>query len=372
MDDKDFPVKLAIHRLFWYEGLSTRLNVKLAAMVSRGQSKTRAATEEYTDLDVLGVGLTPGYQMLLKVADCRSVGKHIAERLFWLQGVKVLFQADTCYLVRPTEVPASSRQLAARLGIIMVSGRDLAALQEFSRESGVDPGSQHPLFDGSAYVAFEKALASMDSKLDALEKYRSTYYWILEPRRNLQQLVTYLSDFRQQLYPDNRSHFALFLDYVWLYCFALLKAVEGIIKSSAGDIDHALKQFLFGDELGLREREAIVNQLRELRKVLEGERAGSARDIFSVLPSYYPLLLEVVTRFVRKPRAGSEALRCSEWLNLIGFAVGQLPGAERVSPDPVSAKLLNDVASFLVEASHLPPEFSARFLKLSNETFPAG
>lgn len=369
LDDRDFPVKLAVRRLFWYEGLSTRLNVKLAAVVQRGQSRTRAATEEYTDIDVLGVGMTPGYQVLLKVADCKSVGKRIAERLFWLQGVKVLFQANTCYLVRPSEVSASSRQLATRLDIVIVSGKDLTALQEFSRESGGDSGSQHPFFDGSAYLAFEKTLASIDSRLGPLQKYRSTYYWILEPRRNLQQLVTYLSDFKQQLYADNKSHFALFLDYVWLYCFALLKTVEGVVKSSAGDVDHALKQFLFGDELGLKEREAVVRHLRELRKMLEGDQASSARDIFSVLPSYYPSLRELVTRFVRKPRAGSEALRCSEWLNLAGFAASQSPGVERISANPVAAKLLNDVASFLVEASQLHPEFSARFLQLSNETF---
>ena len=87
-----------------------------------------------------------------------------------------------------------------------------------------------------------------------------------------------------------------------------------------------------------------------------------------MLPSYYPSLRELVTRFVRKPRAGSEALRCSEWRNLCGFAASQSPRLDGISADPVAAKLLNDVSSFLVEASQLHPEFFARFLQLSNKT----
>ncbi len=129
-------------------------------------------------------------------------------------------------------------------------------------------------------------------------------------------------------------HFALFLDYVWLYCAAILRAVEQVVASSASDLDHSLKRWLFGGEIGYRERELMVQELSELRKTLEGDKLAETEESFSLLPHYYPELLELVTRFTRKPRSATEALRCSEWLNIACFAGGLLSPLKGFPADP--------------------------------------
>lgn len=372
LSENDFTLKTLVRQLFWHEGFSTRINVKLSALIPRDASKTWAPLEEYTDLDVLGVTFAPDFRLRLKIADCKISPKRIPERLFWLQGVRDFFRADDSYLVRPSNVSSSSRQLAARLGISLLTGKDLHILMQIITNES-DLSSASFFFDGSSYLARERTLSSLEAKLAPLQKYRVSYYWLLHPYQNLQQLLVYLREFQPHLRAENKSHLNLFLDYVWLYALALLQAIEYVVASGVSDIDRSMKHYLFGGEVGLREKEATVKRLKELRNMLEGEQATSAKEIFTVLPPYYDGLLELVTRFVRKPQSSSHVLRYSEWLNLSkGFLKDspQLPST-LLPIDQVSVKLLNDVARFLTEASGVKKDFSAKFVDLSNRAFPA-
>lgn len=372
MSERDFILKNLIRQIFWHEGLSTRLNVKLSAFIPKEASKTRASLEEYTDLDVLGVTFTPDFRIRLKIADCKTSPKRIPERLFWLQGVRDFFRADDSYLVRPSDVSPSSRQLASRLGICLLSGKDLEVLMKITTID-TDLALATSFFNGSSYQARENSLSTLEAKLEPLQKYRVAYYWLLEPHRNLQQLVVYLSEFKSHLRAENKAHLDLFLDYVWLYALAVLQAVQYVVASGVSDIDRSMKHYLFGGEVGLREKEAVVKQLRNLRQLIEGEQATSAKEIFTVLPPYYDALLELVTRFVRKPQASSNVLRYSELLNLTKDSPQQPPQLPTglLPINQISVKLLNDIAKFLTEASGLSNEFSNKFIELSNKFFVA-
>lgn len=370
MSEKDFHLKALVRQIFWNEGLSTRLNVKLSALIARNTSKTWAPIEEYTDLDVLGIVFTPDFRLRLKIADCKTSPKRIPERLFWLEGVRHFFKADECYLVRPYDIASSSRQLAARLGISLICGKDLEVLMQIAANES-KTALDSPFLGGSLYQAREQILSSLEEKLDPLQKYRLTYYWLLEPRRNLQQLISFLGDFQPHLRADSKTHLILFSDYVWLYTLTVLQTVEYIVATGISDIDRSIRQYLFGGELGLRERESLVKQLKELRYIIEGKQATSAKEIFRTLPPYYDGLLELVTRFARKPKASTKALRYAEWLNLSKALLtksSDLP-QELVPIDEVSVKLLNDVAIFITEASGLNKDFSSKYIELSNQVF---
>lgn len=370
MSEKDIQLKNLVRKIFWYEGLSSRLNVKLSALIPRDMSRTRAPLEEYTDLDVLGIVFAPDFRLRLKIADCKTSPKRIPERLFWLEGVKRFFRADECYLVRPYEVTSSSKQLAARLGISLICGNDLDVLTQIVSNAS-ETISDSPFLSGSSYHEREQILNSLEEKLQPLQTYRLLYYWLFEPNRNLQQLISFLGDFRPHLHADLKPHLMLFSDYVWLYTLTTLQTVEYIATAGISNINHSMRQYLFGGELALRERELLVKQLKELRSIIEGKEAHSARDMFSVLPPYYDDLLELVTRFIRKPRASGKALRYAEWLNLSAAFLSQpsdLP-PELVPIDEISVKLLNDVAIFIAKASGLDKSFSDKYIELSNQVF---
>ena len=71
--DHDLPLKVATRRLLWRMGCSTRLDVRLRGDIPTGPRG--ASFEEFTDLDVLGIGFTPAGQLHTTFADCRSSQK---------------------------------------------------------------------------------------------------------------------------------------------------------------------------------------------------------------------------------------------------------------------------------------------------------
>src|SRR5439155_8027025 len=76
-------------------------------------------------------------------------------------------------------------------------------------------------------------------------------------------------------------------------------------------------------------------------------------------PPYYPALLELVTRFVRSPRALMSVLRYAEWLTEATAARRAVPPtlAFREQYNVVAGKLLTDLCAFLVTAAELPHGF---------------
>jgi hypothetical protein len=109
LTELDLGLKVGVRRLLWQMGYSTRLDVQLRGesistiktLVSpstqglrgRGSGKS-PAIETFTDLDVLGVLINPGFGASTVVADCKTgtSDKPVA-RMFWARGVADLFGA---------------------------------------------------------------------------------------------------------------------------------------------------------------------------------------------------------------------------------------------------------------------------------------
>lgn len=356
MSEQDLQLKASIRRLFWRMGFSTRVDVPLRAYVPKKGDGPSAEHEEFTDLDVLGLALGPDFRLQSLIADCKTTQKRSTERMFWLRGVADFFSADNSYLVRATDVTAAARQLAARLGISIVTPPDLAALEE-SHTGGttLDNGPLDFLFDPTAIATSRKRHTEVDSKLSGLLEYRQFDYWVYEPHRNLQQVVAHLTDARRHLKPNNPIHFSIFLDYAWLQTLAIAGAVQHIRRAHLVQVDSSLQEYLFGGQLGLREKEQLAAILRKVAGRGEAKSEG-------VLPPYYSGLLELTTRFLRRPEAIGSALRYGEALSESVIAGSQLPTRELFKEefDEVAAKLYGDVCSFLVAAAGLPAEFRTK------------
>jgi hypothetical protein len=355
MSEKDLDLKLATRRLYWSMGMTTRLNVKLSTHVSGAQS-TRSKTEEYTDLDVLGIALAPSGHSIASIGDCKTVRKSANERCFWLRGVADFFDASTAYLVRSFEVPVSTRQLAERLRLGVLTLPDLEAMQKWYDHPIANELSI--LFTADAVQQHQRLLSNVDSKLNRLLDFRNLGYWIVEPHRAIDGVIHHLNQAANLLDVGNPAHVAIVLDMVWLFSLSLADATASIRDIHAGDIETALKQYLFGGPTGLRDKQ---NQAELIRKLTD-MRGAKQEYLFDVLPGYYGDLLEVVTRHLRRPLALIPILRYAEWLclaparrELRGVPVSIAFGNEY---DPIAGKLLADTIQFLVSSSRLPPAFA--------------
>lgn len=361
MTEKDLDLKAASRRLFWRMGFSTKVDVPLRAFVpsQRGgvQSRAKPAHEAFTDLDVLGIQISPDLRVQSAIADCKTSAKGSTERMFWIRGVADFFAADDAYMVRAGDVTAASRQLAARLRVGVLTPDDLAALEShYGAELPVPDDVAGFLFDGQSLASYRHAFTALDRRLQTLREYQEFDFWVYEEHRNLQQLVAHLRSVAKHLDPGHPVHQALFFESAWLYALSVARAVHHVRRTHVTDLDTSLREYVFGGQLGLREKQHLAKVLR----AAAGKEGGDPDE--GVFPPYFAALLELSSRFLRRPAHASTVLRYAEWAAEAHVVRQASPAAEVFgeSFDDLAAKLLADVCGFLVSTAGLDPEFRSR------------
>lgn len=373
MTELDLGLKVGVRRLLWSMGYSTRLDVELRGDRRAVASQTRRAggpgqeeslkfarsadsnkaPETFTDLDVLGVVVAPGFQLSTIIADCKSGQRDKpTARMFWARGVADLFGADQVMLVREHDVLDATRQLSSRLGITVLPAADLAAMQRLHGSPVANPsGPLGLMFDRRAVEENLSAFTGLDRRLAPLLEYRQFDYWVYEHHRNPIQLVAHLRDSANRLDPRNPIHLALFVDLVWLYIVALVRVVAHIRGAFLQDPDRGLQEYIFGGATNLREKQETAALLRSV--------APPGTPNLDHLPDYYGNLRELVTRLLRRPDEVQSALRYAEAASALMAARQRitLPEAFRESFNPIAAKLVADICGFLVASGGLKPDF---------------
>ncbi|WJK33173.1 hypothetical protein [Solwaraspora sp. WMMA2065] len=355
MTEHDLGLKITSRRLLWRMGFSTRVDVPLRAYIPANTGRATPRFESFTDLDVLGIVISPGFALRSVISDCKTSQRGSTERMFWVRGVSDFFSADDAWMVRAGGVTAASRQLAARLGISVLEPGDLARLEEFHPTTlELTTGPLSILFDQRLVEASLKAFTRMDKKLDKLAEYRQFDYWVYEEHRNLLQVVAHLEQVARALDPKHPVHRALFLDCSWLYTLSLAHAARNVRAVHVTDIDTALQQYLFGGQMALQEKKRLAEILQRLapKQTVIGGSDG-------VLPPWYPQLLDLLTRHLRRPNSISDELRYAEWAAEAQLAKVTPTVADAFGEgfDPLAAKLLADVCGFLVTVSRLDAGF---------------
>jgi hypothetical protein len=352
----DLGLKVQSRRLLWRMGYTTRVDVPLRAFVPQQNTQGRKTRyETFTDLDVLGIAITPGFAVSSLIADCKTTQRGSTERMFWVRGVSDFFAADQAWMVRAGGVTAASRQLADRLNISVLEPTDLSQLEDYHpSELPLTGGPLELLFDEQKVAASMAALTSLDRKLEKFVEYRQFDYWVYEEYRNLLQVVAHLSDVHKVLDPAHPLHRALFVDCAWLYCLSLAHAAQYVRAVHVSNIDTALQQYLFGGQVALQEKRALATMLARL-----APQGASPSGSDGALPEWFPQLRELLIRHLRRPSVINDELRYAEWAVEAQIAKENATVAEAFgdSFSPIAAKLLSDVCGFLVTVANLNPGF---------------
>jgi hypothetical protein len=360
MSEKDLHLKAASRRLLWRMGYSTKVDVPLRAFVPSPRdgvrSRPKASYEAFTDLDVLGVQISSDLRVQSAIADCKTSAKGSTERMFWIRGVADFFSADDAYMVRSGDVTAASRQLAARLRVAVLTADDLVALDSHYNDQQAPPTEVGFLFDASTIASYRHALTGLDRRLQSLREYQEFDFWVYEEHRNLQQVIAHLGGAAKHLDPAHPTHQALFFESAWLYALSVTRAVHHVRRTHITDIDTSLREYIFGGQLGLREKQQLAKVLRSAA----GKAEGDADE--GVFPPYFSALLELSSRFLRRPTHVSTVLRYAEWAAESHVVREARPAVEVFGEvyDDLAAKLLADVCGFLVTTAGLDSDFRTR------------
>ncbi|WP_147465157.1 hypothetical protein [Streptomyces sp. 1114.5] len=286
------------------------------------------------------------------VIDCKTTKSGSTERMFWLRGLADFFEADMAYMLRSKAVTDSARQLASRLNLGALLPADVEEMEKLHRvpfDFTIGPLAQ--LFDPASIARQLERSRQVDDRLQSLMEYLEFDYWVYDPYRNLAQMVAHLADVRGVLSPNNPRHLAILFDCVWLYLATCAKAIEYVRITHISDVDKNLQAYLFGGQVGFREKQQLATRMRSL--------VGDDPSLGGVLPDWYPGLLELIGRLIRNPSMFAAAMRYSEWMNF-SLAIDD-PHSIRDAfgnfSQPLAAKLVADVAGFLVAAAGLKPSF---------------
>jgi hypothetical protein len=350
--------KVEMRRAFWAMGASTRIDVKLSALISREASRTRASIEEFTDLDVLGVQYTPMSGIMYAIADCKTTRGRIPERVFWLRGVADLFGARAAYLTRDVAPPAAARQLAVRLGISVLDPTDRQALLAQAGDPGVPKGAK--FLERDALLHWASLTTTTPSAIERLQRYRRSVFWLVQRNRNLTQLPSYLIEAARAFVPDQQWAHAVLVDLAWLYLLTLATALDEITRLQLADYGTSLAQIVVGGEQELREKQRTAAYLAEVLGKCDPERAAGL-PAQPLLPPYFDDLLDLVTRLGRRRDHISGALRALEFAGVETISARGMRWIEAFPGAAVDGKLASDVVRFLVKACRLDPEFQVAF-----------
>lgn len=372
MTELDLGLKVGVRRLLWSMGYSTRIDVELrgerahsstggegrrapSARNQRGSAASSGA-EAFTDLDVMGVLVPPGFKISTTIADCKSGQRdRPTARMFWARGVADLFAANQVMLVREHDVNDAVRQLSSRLGITVLPSRDLATMQALhGATEDIATGPLRVLFDREYAANYLRAFNGLDRRLNPLLEYRNFDYWVYDHHRNPTQLVAHLRDAANHMDSRNPIHQALFMDLAWLQLLALIRALDYISGAFLHDHDRGLREYLFGGATNLREKQEMAALLRGV--------APPGADELGYLPPYYGQLRELITRLIRRPAELQEALRYAEVASALMAAREQVTLGAIFGDTfrPLAAKLLADVCGFLVAAAQLDGGFRSQ------------
>jgi hypothetical protein len=354
----DLGLKVAARRVLWGMGYTTRVDVPLRS-VATDRSGTQKRKQAFTDLDVLGLTIGPGFRVQSAIVDCKTSTRGSAERMFWVRGVADFFAADDVYMVREHGLGHAARQLAGRLGIAAMTSEDLSRLEEYHQVDA--PLSDAPLsllFDREHVAQSISAFGQLDQRLRPLAGYRQFDYWVYDEHRNPLQLVEHLRASSHLLDSRNPVHLGLVFDLGWLYLLTISHAVEYIRTAQLSDPDNALQEYVLGGPLGLREKRELSTLLSELKST----GAVPAGVDVTVLPSYFPALRELAMRVLRRPATVLPALRLLEIATAAAVAGSSAPLSEPLGPvfDEIAAKQAADVIGFLVASADLDRSFRTR------------
>ncbi len=364
--EKDFELKAAIRAILWAQGYSTRIDVLLAYEVDpKGRSASGKAG--LTDLDVLGVRLDSGVRVHNVVADCKTSAGRVPERLFWLCGVSKFFGSDTNLLVRSRPLPEHASTLARSLDITVVGPADLEILTNtYVKPSGRDPSKAWQEFF-SAEVLGEALtrLSSLPASLRMVEVFRESLYWMEPSHVKLQRSLAMLQHLSKES-SRGPTFQLIFADFIWLFVIALWDACEVLNANGLSRPEHNLQLYLSGNESGLLYMQRVQRTFDSLLRRFKVEA-----PVLALQPPYFPELLELLVRCLRRPEATSKMARRAEWLT-IGQMVGGLgaPPNRRSRDDLIAEKLLGDVARFVVRATGLHESFLESYLGLLQNAEP--
>lgn len=364
----DWGQKVAVRRALRATGAGTRLNVLLANISDDHASITPSS---YTDLDVLGIHVTPDLRLQHTLAYCTTsnIG---TDRVLWLRGLRDEFHGASALLVA-SDIPRSARELATRSHIVPLTEPDLELWVRTQVVRVDDASLAFEAMLDPALARYHVALRTLPRAFDQLIAFRDYLFLQFGPARALQLAIGYLRSAQGHWRPKDPVHVALLLDITQLYVLALISCARHTLESGIAREQEGVEDFIGGGVLGRREKQQFARLLSDLLDELE--RGGvqitpGMRETIRPLPAYTKDLAVITRQLLDAPEIAQHLPWYIETLQLAALmkmedVAGKLvdAGGAEMSVER-TLRLSREILSFLVHHAQLDRGFLDYFDRL--------
>lgn len=351
-----------VRQLLWRSGWTSRQGPSLVP-APVGYTRRRRSPAKWSP-DLIAVTYTPLVGNSILVATSVPDRDPILDRLYWMSGVARAMGGSGLLAVPAASI--GDRTLARELGLTILDREDLVALVGRPNDH-----EARPEIRPASVQRYRELVASATDKIRGLERYRTDGYWQFPRSRALTWLPSYLETAPPGLLrASNASHVALVLDLAWLFLLSVLTAADDAAQTSASAITPALRRFIAGSDLDLRDRERAEEIIR---RVISHAGASEIRAAtLQTMPRYFGDIEDLVHRIIRRRRAAGGALRVLEYVGIEIVAGGDPPSKIALAvADPIEIKIASDAIRLLVGAGGASQDFVDVFDDLTSQPHTA-
>ncbi len=291
--DLDLSLKLQVAASLAASGYYTRINVLLSATSSRGLA-------DVTDIDVLAIRYDPMFKRDAVAVSCKSGSSKTlsaAREAFYLRGVLDYVEAGegvAAFSQKP--VAPHIRDLGQRLGILMLSGDEIARWCQQLTNGLPDPG----FFTDATYETYAKAWERLGN--EGLAGYLETDYWFHFDFRNLQNLIVHVKKVSSKLNGKDVWQSVIVWDTAAHLCLTIFDLCRQVRMLGLSAITDTTAAYLFGGAASLKARRDLYGKVQQLL-ASTGVAGQGGPSLPPLEPGYSEGLAELALRFIERPHS---------------------------------------------------------------------
>lgn len=308
-----------------------------------------------TDLDVLAEipDLLTGYRSL--VFDCKTKAKESAvNRAMWLSGLlKKINGAHGFCILKKKKIELDHRLFADELGVTLLTEDDF---ELYARSTS--PDYDRPLGHIASIDIWENYFAAVGKfeKLQLGLAFLRSEYWLAESAADsCRKTLAEIRKLHPEFDPDKKAHVALFFDFAALFGRSLALIISQVFKAHfhpdvQEDLSDALLVLLYGGREAYEHRNELYQRI--LAKSPEGGATNLSLPEWEAFLKLFRQLLDAPVEVQYSPSILKEV-----GLSFFVDDADQAFAKTLCSEHPQAARFSLLIASYLVKAAKLPPEF---------------
>jgi hypothetical protein len=254
--NKDLPLKFLCKLLFKEMGYNTYFEVKLRTLSYIESVKTH----DISDIDVLGINFLADMSQHLIGSECKSGESSALDELYKFIGVMDYYNIQKGYLIK-SKIHQNARQVSLHNNISCFTESEIRVLLH-GFEIDIDKCVK---IESAKYNKFSNALTSVQKEYPKLVSYMAYDFWNKDNWRNIHNIIHLLkSNFQQKLFKEKSIDQKFFFYYVVeLFALAILKNISLAISQNYSDVEHALRNYLYGGPESLDEKRKLYDLISQ-------------------------------------------------------------------------------------------------------------